>query len=212
MKGKKHGKKPDAGAMGTQTEPKQQGYVRDVVDFEKYNAKHILGGIKDSPWRLLTGIDPASTWVWNKILGRDDEALVDQMGGAYDGHALSWGGDGGVYKGARKAGIDTGPGLDMHRAAHVIAAMYAAGGLSGMGGGGATPEPAGGTGAGGGTTPATQSPWQSPQTYMRLAQNQQGGTQQQAQQQDPMAEQLRMLEERRRRRALLAAIREGGMA
>lgn len=37
--------------------------------------------IKDKPTRLITGVDPASTGVWNKILGTDDKPLVTAAGG-----------------------------------------------------------------------------------------------------------------------------------
>ncbi len=37
--------------------------------------------IKDKPTRLITGVDPASTGVWNKILGTHDKPLVTAAGG-----------------------------------------------------------------------------------------------------------------------------------
>lgn len=115
------------------------GYLSDSLDFEKFFAKDLWSGIKKDPKRLVLGVDPASTWAWNKILGRDDKPLVDQMGGPYDGRVVSFGhGDGGVYDRAQAAGINTKSAAGNHDAAHMIAASYAlGGGLGGNNGGGA---------------------------------------------------------------------------
>lgn len=167
-------------------------WVKDVLGFELFNAKDILKSIRKDPERLLLGAaDPASTELWNTILGKDYEPMVDQMGGAYDGKVLSWGGDGGVYKRARQDGIDTGPGLDMQRAAHVIAALFAANGLMGMGGGGSptTPTPdAGGTG--GGMFDFQSMNWQDPNTYIKLSKMMPQQQQQQAPPPQPAPPQL----------------------
>lgn len=42
----------------------------------------VSGGaeIKKNPWKLFTGIDPASTELWNLILGRNDASLVNAFG------------------------------------------------------------------------------------------------------------------------------------
>src|SRR6185436_3169025 len=112
------------------------GYLSDSLDFEKFFAKDLWKGIKKDPKRLILGVDPASTWAWNKVLGRDDKPLVDQMGGPYDGRVFSFGhGDGGVYDRAQAAGINTKSAQGNHDAAHLIAASYALGG-SGLGGNG----------------------------------------------------------------------------
>lgn len=101
--------------------------LKDILGFELFNGKHILKDLGKHPWRSVTGIDPLSTGAWNKVLGRNDEPLVDQMGGAYGGHAISAFGnkDGGVYKAAQDAGIDTTSGGRAQDAAHVIAALIA---------------------------------------------------------------------------------------
>jgi hypothetical protein len=78
--------------------------------------------------------------MWNGILGKKDEPLIDQMGGAYGGHYLSAFGqnEGGAYGRAREAGINTGPGESAQDAAHVIAALLAGNyGMGQLGGGGA---------------------------------------------------------------------------
>lgn len=155
------------------------GALSDMFGFDSFALKDLWRGIKKNPERLLIGAaDPWSTKAWNKVLGKDWEPLVDQMGGPYGGHTISAFGanDGGVYQRARDAGIDTGAGENAHDAAHVIAAMFA--GNYGMGqlGAGGTPGNAGGA-----------------QDWTRFAQMQPPG-----QQQDPNAAQ-REAEERRRR-------------
>lgn len=123
------------------------GWAGDILGFEKFNAKDMLKKIGHQPWRLVTGVDPASTNLWNKALGTKGEPIVDQMGGAYGGHVLSAFGnkDGGVYGRAKEAGINTGPGGAMQDAAHVVAALYAGGQLNGGQGGSQYPMPGGGS-------------------------------------------------------------------
>lgn len=102
-------------------------YFGDVFNFEKFNLKDMWGKVKKHPDQLITGVDPASTTLWNKVLGRKYEPIVDQMGGAYGGHWLSAFGnkDGGVYQRAADAGVDTKAGGQMQDAAHIIAALFA---------------------------------------------------------------------------------------
>jgi hypothetical protein len=153
-------------------------FIKDALGFELFHGKDILKRIKQDPKRLLLGVDPASTAAWNKVLGRDDKPIVDQLGGAYDGHALSWKGDGGVYKRAEDAGIDTGAGLSLQRIAHVIASVYGAAGLGNAAGN--VGESLQGLGGEGGGFEAPD--WKDPGTYMDLAKNM---PQQQQQQQPP---------------------------
>lgn len=101
-------------------------WLGDVVGFEAFNGKKIGKALMDDPSRLLTGVDPASTGLWNTVLGTHNKPIVDQMGGA----------TGQTYKDASAAGINTGPGHSMQNLAHAIAAAYAMQGLSGIGGGG----------------------------------------------------------------------------
>jgi len=166
--------------------------LSDALSFEMFNLKDMWKNIKKDPKRLVLGVDPASTWVWNKVLGRDDKPIVDQLGGPYGGKAISVGPDqGGVYQRAQDAGINTGPGRTMHDIAHVIAAFYGANGLYG-----AMP-PGENAPAGGGN------PWQDPNTYMNMPTP--GGQQQQPtpqQDQASLYEALRaryqMMEQKRR--------------
>lgn len=112
-------------------------FLSDALGFEAFHAKDLWNGIKRDPKRLVLGVDPLSTKVWNGILGRKDAPLVDQLGGAYGGHTISAFGnnDGGVYKRAREAGVDTGAGEKMQDIAHVVASIYGANGLYGAAGG-----------------------------------------------------------------------------
>jgi hypothetical protein len=107
-----------------------------LFDFDQFALKDIWGQIKKDPERLFMGaIDPISTKMWNGITGKKYEPLVDQMGGPYGGHTVSAFGanDGGVYKRAEEAGIDTKKGSQMHDAAHVVSAIFGAQGLMGAG-------------------------------------------------------------------------------
>jgi hypothetical protein len=104
------------------------GWLDDTLDFEIFHTKDLWKRLKDDPKRLFLGVDPWSTKAWNAVLGRDDEPLVDQMGGAYGGSTFSWGPQnqtGGVYERARAAGIDTRAGAGAQDLAHTIAAYYA---------------------------------------------------------------------------------------
>lgn len=110
--------------------------IGKMLGFDLFTGKDILKNLWDDPKRLILGVDPLSTKMWNGILGRDDKPIVDQMGGPYGGHTISAFGnqDGGTYARAREAGIDTGPSETGHDAAHVIAAMFAGNGLFGQSG------------------------------------------------------------------------------
>lgn len=108
-------------------------FLGNVIGFEGFHGKRLGEALLKEPSRLITGVDPASTGLWNTVLGTHKHALVDQMGGA----------TGKDYQAARAAGIDTTAGQDMQDLAHVVAGAYAVGGLAGAGG-------AGGAGAAGG--------------------------------------------------------------
>lgn len=165
--------------------------LSDALSFEGFNRKDIWRKIKKNPARLLYGgVDPWSTKMWNSILGKNDEPLIDQMGGPYGGSTFSMFGDntGGVYGRANDAGINTTPARGIHDVAHVVAGLYAgnygAGKLGGLGGesGGAK----GGTG------------WQD---YASMVPNQQ------ATGPDPYEEERkRQEEEARKRRAAMVAL------
>lgn len=196
-------------------------FLGDTLGFENFHLKDLWKGIKKDPKRLVLGVDPMSTKVWNKALNRDDEPLVDQMGGAYGGHTLSAFGnnDGGVYKRAEDAGINTGPGKKMQDLAHVVAALYGGKGLSDIGGSGGSSSPFGfgesmqtpsfgGTQginpmAGGGSAAPTGGGMGSGMDWQQFA------SMPQQQQQDPNAAQ-REREERKKRQMLAQLLRELG--
>jgi hypothetical protein len=121
-------------------------FLGDDLKFNAFVGKDFFKNLKHDPKRAILGVDPLSTKLWNKILNRDDKPLVDQLGGPYGGHTISAFGkqNGGVYQRARDEGIDTGASEKMQDLAHVVAAVYGAGGIAGAGGG--TPA-AGGEGA-----------------------------------------------------------------
>lgn len=113
--------------------------IKSLIGFENLFSKEFGKDILRKPSRLLTGIDPASTKVWNKVLGRDDKPLVNAFGSPGSQY----------YDMAEAKGIDTGSAKNLHRVADVVAGIYGAQGLAGIGGGGAAPAGAGVPGAGG---------------------------------------------------------------
>lgn len=115
-------------------------FLGDALGFEGFHSKRIGKALLDNPTRLLTGVDPLSTWGWNKVLGTHNKPIVDQMGGA----------TGADYKAASNAGINTTAGHDMQDLAHVVAAYYGTAGLGGIGGAGAGAGADAGVGAGAG--------------------------------------------------------------
>ncbi len=115
-----------------------------VGDFEMFNLKDMWGKIEDDPWRLLTGsATPFGTELWNTVLGRDDDPMVNLLGGPM-GSGWAGLGSGGVYDRAQAEGIDTKRANQLHDIAEVTAALFAGGAALGGGGGGAA---GGGTGA-----------------------------------------------------------------
>lgn len=111
-------------------------YLSDSLDFDRFWVRDLWKNVKADPKRLILGVDPASTWAWNKVLGRDDKPLVDQMGGPYDGRVFSYGHNNGeVFDRAQAAGINTAPGSQNHDIAHIVALAAMGGGALGGGGG-----------------------------------------------------------------------------
>lgn len=99
-------------------------FLSDTLGFEAFHGKRLGEALLKDPSRLITGVDPASTGLWNTVLGTHNHALVDQMGGA----------TGQDYKAASAAGINTTAGHDVQDLAHVIAGAYGVAGLAGAGG------------------------------------------------------------------------------
>lgn len=113
------------------------GFLSNLVGFENLFSKNITKDVLHNPTRLLTGIDPASTKVWNTVLGRDDQPLVNVYGSPGQQY----------YDQAKAEGIDTGAAQQFHGVADKIASYYGMKGLSNIGGGAAG---AGSQSAGGG--------------------------------------------------------------
>lgn len=108
---------------------------KSLLGFENNFSKNILKDIAHDPTRLITGVDPASTKLWNGVLGTDNQALVNPLGSPGQQY----------YDRAAADGIDTGPAQGFHKVADVVAGAFGANGLAGIGGAGA----AGSGGAGG---------------------------------------------------------------
>ena len=106
---------------------RSKGWLQDLVKFEAFNFKKMMGQVKDNPARLLYGsADPFSTKAWNGVLGTDDKPILNQMGGASDE----------AWKEAAAKGINTKAAAGMHTLASVIASFYGAKGIAGAAGGG----------------------------------------------------------------------------
>lgn len=90
--------------------------VGDALEFEWYHAKELWSDIKDDPERLFIGaIDPISTDMWNQVLGKDYEPMVNQWGGATNER----------FVGAAEEGMNVEPAMFMHDTAKSIAQSYA---------------------------------------------------------------------------------------
>lgn len=168
------------------------GWLSDNLDFEKFALKDMWDRLRDDPKRLFLGVDPLSTGVWNQALGRDDQPIMNQLGGPMGGDTLGMGG-GGIYDRAEAQGINTGPAEGMHNIAEVVAGvMGGQGAMQGLGninfGGGAGGAEGGGGllggdgggimgggdgggmfGGEGGMFDFGSMDWSNPQTYQQFA-------------------------------------------
>lgn len=117
-------------------------WLGDVFDFEGYNLGQAWDKIKQNPERLFIGaLDPFSSGVWGKVLGKDYEPLMNQTGGPTDETLAK----------AEERGINTGPGKSMHTIAQLIASWYGgAGAAKGMGNAGLLGNGASGASSAGG--------------------------------------------------------------
>lgn len=103
--------------------------IGDALKFEAFNLKDMWKGIKKDPKRIFLGVDPASTWAWNKVLGRNDKPIVNQLGGPTNDR----------FQRAQDAGINTGTASTLHGVAKGVAGAlggyYAGGALGNIGSG-----------------------------------------------------------------------------
>lgn len=109
-------------------------WLSDALKFEVAHTKDIFRGIGKDPKRLVLGLDPLTTGFWNAALGREDEPIVNQLGGPTEQQ----------YGRAEDQGINTGPGRTAHGVAGTVAGFY-----GGQAGGDALSWAAGGTGGSG---------------------------------------------------------------
>ena len=126
-------------------------------DFEKFNFKSMWEQLKKNPGRALIGsFDPASTKMWNEVLGRDDDPIISQLGGPTKQRYVDYVQAGGDPKAAKKA-------MQAHQIAATVASIYAGGALGPMvagmmpalGAGAGAAAGAAGAGAGAGAGAAT---------------------------------------------------------
>lgn len=108
-------------------------------DFVSFARKDAWNAIKKDPERAFIGaIDPASSWVWSQLTGKDYDPIINMFGSPAGGG--EWGFDryGGTYGRAEEAGVDTQVGRRVFGIGDAIAGFYggsAAGeALGGIGG------------------------------------------------------------------------------
>lgn len=88
--------------------------LKRALKFEAFNVKKIAKGVFKDPKRLIFGIDPLGTKIGNKVMGTNDKALVNQLGGATDD----------TFAQAKARGMDTGLAKGLHTTAGLIAGWY----------------------------------------------------------------------------------------
>jgi hypothetical protein len=113
--------------------------LKSFLGFQNLFSKEFGKDIFRKPTRLLTGIDPASTKVWNKVLGKDDKPLVNAFGSPGEQY----------YQQAEAKGIDTGAARGFHALADKVAGFYGAQGIGNAMAGGASAGGSGGEAAAG---------------------------------------------------------------
>lgn len=151
-------------------------FLNSLFRFENSFSKNITKDVLHDPSRLITGVDPGSTKVWNTVLGQDKKPLVNVFGSP----------DKQYYDKAGAEGIDTGAANKFHKAADVVAGFYGAQGLAGIGGGSGEAA-AEGAGSGGGVeTEGAASSWKKMIPSMVNGLMKQGGGQPTAQQFHPL--------------------------
>ena len=121
------------------------------LDFEKYNFGAMWEQIKDDPTRILYGsFDPASTKMWNEVLGTDLDPIISQMGGPTQQRYVDYIEQGGDPRAAKNAAT-------AHQIAATIASIYAGGALGALApGAGAAAGAGSGAIAGSSIIPAAQ--------------------------------------------------------
>jgi len=114
----------------------------NLNEFMKVARMDAWNKIKKNPARIFYGaVDPASTWAWNKILGRNDKPILNQLGSPQGGGGLGLSKKGGVYADAKQQGVDVKAGRRFFGIGDTIAGFYggsAAGSALGGGSGGAS--------------------------------------------------------------------------
>lgn len=104
----------------------------DLFDFLGYSLKDGFNTLKQDPERVAIGaIDPASSWAWGKVTGKDYQPVINQLGSPMGGGALGLDKSGGVYDRADTAGINTYPAQRFFGIGDSIASFYGGSALGG---------------------------------------------------------------------------------
>lgn len=137
--GKVHKAMTDPFGVGEKLEDKTKEALG--FDFENFHFKEIGKDLLRNPERMFIGsLDPMSTKMWNKVLGRDDKPIINQMGGPAEHRYADYIAQGGDPEAAENA-------ARAHQVAGAVASIYAGGALgaaagAGAGAAGATVTPA----------------------------------------------------------------------
>ncbi len=100
------------------------GLFKKLTGFQNSFSKNFTKDLFKDPTRLLTGIDPLSTKLWNGVTGSDKKSLVNVFGSPGEQY----------YQQAEADGIDVGPSRTLHGIADVVAGFYAGQGLGNLAG------------------------------------------------------------------------------
>jgi len=111
------------------------GWFKDLVGFETFFSKKSFKSILSDPSRLITGVDPFSTKLWNGILGTDKKPIVNQLGGPNSRYFQQYADEGGNPTAGQQFGA----------VADAVAMYYGTAGLANVVGMGANAAGVGGT-------------------------------------------------------------------
>lgn len=117
-------------------------WTDNIVDFEKSHVTDMWKHFKNNPLGSLVAGTPFSTKVWNKVLNKDWDPQVNQLGGPSNES----------YDSAERKGVDTSDARGSHQVAGAVAGAMGGGALSGLG---ATAGQAAGIGSAAGSGLAT---------------------------------------------------------
>lgn len=113
--------------------------LSDLWRFTDYARRDAWSTLGEDPERIFIGaIDPASSWAWGKITGKDYTPVINQLGSPMGGGDLGLSKDGGVYDKADAAGYNTYPARNFYTVGDTVAGFFGGSAALGALGGGAS--------------------------------------------------------------------------